>query len=182
MHADKKRKPARQAETSAAMKQIDRQVSPTLKGQVRIQNLAFAPSGFRKYPYVRPERGTNIVKACLCHNQTKRITTMATRKGTSVLVRRKTTRLSQVAEMPRATHHPTKTKGIVSHPYFSPMTIVTQVAQSPMINGTMVESPICTVAGFSGVIVLADSAQILSPPTFAVDTRFVQVSKVQQQG
>jgi hypothetical protein len=181
MQAAKRRKPARQAENSAAMKQINRQANPTLRGQVRVQNLAFAPSGFKKYPYVSPERGTNIVKACLCHNQTKRMTPIAARKGTSILVRRKTARLSQLAEMPRATHHPPKTIGNVSHPYFSPMTIVTQVAQSPMINGTMVERAICPVVGFSGVIVLADSAQILSRPTFAVDAGLVQVSKVQQQ-
>jgi hypothetical protein len=88
---------------------------------------------------------------------------MAARKGTSILVRRKTARLIQLAEMPRTTHHPTKTIGIVSHPYFSGMTIVTQGAQSPMINGTMVESAICPVVGFSGVIDSADSAQILKP-------------------
>jgi hypothetical protein len=86
MQANKLREPVRQAETRAAMKQIDRQVNPTLKGQVKVQNLALAPSGIRKYPYLRPECGTSIVKACLCHSQIKRITTTATRKGKSVLV------------------------------------------------------------------------------------------------
>ena len=155
MHADKKRKPARQDETSAAMKQINREVNPILRGQVRVQNFAFAPSGVRKYPYVSPERGTNIAKACFCHNQTKRITPMAARKGTSILVRRKTARLSQMAEMPSATHHPTRTMGVVPCPYFSPMTIVTEVAHNPMINGMMVESMISAVVGFSEVIVMA---------------------------
>jgi hypothetical protein len=41
-HANKPRKPARQPETSAAIKQTDRQVKPTLKGQVRTQNRASA--------------------------------------------------------------------------------------------------------------------------------------------
>jgi hypothetical protein len=59
------------------MKQTDRQVKPTLNGHVRTQNLAFAPSGVRKYPYVRPARGTSVVKACLCQIQIKRIAAMA---------------------------------------------------------------------------------------------------------
>ena len=150
MQANKLRKPARQAETSAPMKQIDRQVNPTLKGQVRAQNLAFAPSGVRKYPYVRLECGTSNVKARLCHNQTKRMATTATRKGRSVFVRRNTTRLSQAAETPSTKHHPTRTKGQVSLPYRSPMTRVTRVAHSPTAKGRMVESAICVVAGFSG--------------------------------
>jgi hypothetical protein len=150
MQANKLRKPARQAETSAAMKQMAKQVSPTLKGQVKAQNLAFAPSCVRKYPYVRPECGTSIVKACLCHNQTKRMATTAPRKGRSVFIRRNTTRLSQVAETPSIAHHPTRTKGKVSIPYRSPMTIVTRVAQSPTTMGRIVESATCRVAGFSG--------------------------------
>src|SRR6267143_3756765 len=81
MQANKLRKPARQAETTAAMKQIHRQVNPTLKGQVKAQNLAVAPSDLRRYRYVRPGCGTSIVKACLCHSQTKRITTTVARKG-----------------------------------------------------------------------------------------------------
>src|SRR5260370_41940422 len=91
MQANVRRAPARQPETSAAMKQTDRQVKPTLNGQVRTQNLAFAPSDVRKYPYVRPERGTSIVKACLCHNQIKRMATMAARNGRSVFEGRNTT-------------------------------------------------------------------------------------------
>src|SRR5216684_1039443 len=150
MQANKLRKPARQPKTSAAMKQIDRQVNPTLKGQVKAQNLAFAPSGVRKYPYVRPECGISIVKACLCHNQIKRMATTAARKGRSVFVRRNTTRLSQVADTPSATHHPTRTKGHVSLPYRSPTTRVTRVAQSPTTKGTIVESATCIVDGFSG--------------------------------
>lgn len=151
VQANSPRKPARQADTIAAVKQIDKQVKPTLKGQVKVQNPAFAPSGVRKYPYVRPERGTSIVKACLCHSQTKRITSTATRKGTSVLLRWKTARLSQAPERLKAMHHPTKTNGTVSHPCCSPMTIVTRVAHSPRTNGTMVERAICKVAGFSGM-------------------------------
>jgi hypothetical protein len=89
MQANKPRKPARHAETSPAMKQITRAVIPTLNGQLRVQNRAFTPSGFRKYPYVRPERGTSSVKASLCQDQTKRTTTTARRKGKSILLDRK---------------------------------------------------------------------------------------------
>jgi len=49
---------------------MNRQADPNLNGQVRVQNQAFVPFGVRKYPYMRPERGTSIVEACLCHNQT----------------------------------------------------------------------------------------------------------------
>ena|SRR6202035_1660228 len=91
MQANKRRKPARQPVTSAAMKQIDTQVNPTLNGKVRTQNLAFAPSGCRKYPYVRPECGTSIVNACLCHHQIKRVASIAARKGKSVFVPGNTT-------------------------------------------------------------------------------------------
>src|SRR6267143_1791937 len=91
MQASKRRKPARQPVTSAAMKLTDTQVKPILNGKVRTQNLAFAPSGCRKYPHVRPERGTSIVNACLCHHQIKRMAIMAARKGKSVFVRRNTT-------------------------------------------------------------------------------------------
>jgi len=150
MQANKPRKPARQAETTPAIKQMDRQVKPTLKGQVRAQNLAFAPSGVRKYPYVRPECGTRIVKARLCHIQTKRIATTAAKKGRSVFVRRNTTLLSHAAETPRTAHHPTRTKGHASLPYWSPMTSVTRVAHSPTTKGRVVERAICIVAGFSG--------------------------------
>jgi hypothetical protein len=174
MQANKLREPARQPETSAAMKQMDRQVNPALKGQVKTQNPAFAPSGFRKYPYVRPERGTSIVKACLCHNQTKRMTTTAARKGKSVFVRRNTTRLSQVAETPSATHHPTKTKGIVSHPYRSPMTIVTRVAQSPKINGTMVESATCSVRGFPGIVPAVVTSSPISTNQFGFSSSVIR--------
>ncbi len=166
VQANSPRKPARQADTSAATKQIDKQVNPTLKGQVRVQNPAFAPSGVRKYPYVRLERGTSIVKARLCHNQTKRITITAAKKGRSVFVRRKTARLSQAAERPSATHHPTKTKGMVSHPCCSPMTIVTGVANNPRTNGTMVARAISmVVADFSGIVILSE---ILDHQTFTV--------------
>src|SRR5260370_6366721 len=150
MQANKLRKPARQPKTIAAMKQIDRQVNPTLKGQVKAQNLAFAPSRARKYPYVRPECGTSIVKDCLCHNQTKRMASTAARKGRSVFVRRNTTRLSQVADTPSATHRPTRTNVQVSLPYRSPTTRVTRVAQRPTANATIVESATCIVDGFSG--------------------------------
>lgn len=161
MQVNKLRKPARQAEASAAMKQIDRQVNPTLKGQVRAQNLAFAPSGVRKYPYVRPERGTSIVKAFLCHNQTRRMTTTAARQGRKVFERRNTIRLSQKAETPSTMHHPTRTKGHVSLPYCSPMTSVTGVAHSPTIKGRIVESATCIVAGFSGTdIIFGESPAI----------------------
>jgi hypothetical protein len=77
--ANKLRVPARQAETSAVMKQRDKQIKPTRKGHVKTQNLAFAPCGVRKNPYVRPGRGTSIANACRCHNQ--RMTTIAARKG-----------------------------------------------------------------------------------------------------
>ena len=86
MQAIKPRRPARHAEISAAMKQIDMQANPTVKGKVRVQNPAFAPSGVRKYPYVNPDRGTSVVKACLCHNHTKRMASMAARNGRSVFV------------------------------------------------------------------------------------------------
>jgi|ERR1700686_4555649 len=160
MQANRLRNPARQAETSAAIKQIARQVRPTLKGQVKAQNLAFAPSGVRKYPYVRPECGTSIVKACLCHNQTKRMATTAARKGRSVVVQRNTTRLSQTAETASTTHHPTRTKGHVSLPYRSPMTMVIGVAQSPTTKGRMVESATCIVAGFSGTGIVCDNCEL----------------------
>jgi hypothetical protein len=160
MQANKLRKPARQAETSAAMKKIDRQVNPTLKGQVRTQNLAFAPSGVWKYPYVRLECGTSIVKVRLCHAQTKRITITAARKGRSVFPRRNTTRLSQVAEMPSITHHPARTKGHASLPYRSPMIRVTLVAQSPTTKGSTVETATCSVSGFSGTGIVCDNCEL----------------------
>jgi hypothetical protein len=162
--ANKLRKPALQAETSAATRQMDRQVNPTVKGQVRTQNLAFAPSGVRKYPYVRTECGTSIVKACLCHNQTKRVTTTAARKGSNVFVRRNTTRLSQVAERPSATHHPTMAKGHVSCPYRPPVSRMTNVAHSPITKGRMVESATSIVLGFSGTAIKKTQFDALLSP------------------
>jgi len=160
MQANKLRKPARQTETSAAMKPIDRQVNPTLKGQVKTQYLALAPSGVRKYPYVRPERGTSIVKACLCHTHTKRMATTAAREGRSVFVRRNTTRLSQVAETPSATHQPTRTKGTASHPNRSPKSIVYGAALSMTTSGTIVASATCIVDAFSGTAFMCGSPGI----------------------
>src|ERR1700722_3609305 len=86
MQANERRLPARHPETSAAVKQTDRQVKPTQNGQLRTQNRAPAPSGVKKYPYVRPELGTSIVNACLCHSQIRRMTMMAARKGRSVFL------------------------------------------------------------------------------------------------
>src|ERR1700730_10073048 len=77
MQANERRAPVRHPETSAAIQQITRQAKPTHSGQSRTQNRAFAPSGWRKYPYVRPEGGTNMVNACLCQTQIERIATMA---------------------------------------------------------------------------------------------------------
>src|ERR1700693_604489 len=73
MQANERRAPVRHPETSAATQQIARQVKPTQSGQSRTQNRAFAPSGLRKYPYVRPDSGTNFVNDCLCQNQIERI-------------------------------------------------------------------------------------------------------------
>jgi hypothetical protein len=84
--ANKRRKLARQADTRVSVKKKDKNTNPTLNGQVRVQNLAFAPSGFRKYPYVSPERGTSIVKACLCHSQITRMAITAAKRGKSILV------------------------------------------------------------------------------------------------
>lgn len=50
VQAKRPRKPARQADTIAVVKQRNKQVKPTLKGQVSVQNAALAPSGLRKYP------------------------------------------------------------------------------------------------------------------------------------
>src|SRR5258707_5529964 len=73
MQANERRAPARHPKTSAAMKQIDRQAKPNQNGKERTQSRAFAPCGWRKYPYVRPVCGTRRVKACLCQNQIARI-------------------------------------------------------------------------------------------------------------
>ena len=149
----KRRKPARHAETNSATKQRVSAASPTLRGIANAQNPALAPSGRRKYPYAKPEGGTSIVKACRCHSQTKRITKTATIEGRTVFVRRNTAQLSHTAERLSATHHPSKTNGTVPHPCCSPMTIVTDVALSPRISGTIVERAICRVADLSGVVI-----------------------------
>src|ERR1700738_1982426 len=87
MHANELRAPARHHKTSATMQQTDRQAKPTQNGHTRTQNRARAPSGVRKYPYVRPAFGTSRVNACLCQNQINRIVTTAARNGRNVLTR-----------------------------------------------------------------------------------------------
>src|SRR5260370_41576847 len=98
---------------------------PHSKGTSQSPEYSFAPSDVRKYPYVRPEWGTSIVKACLCHNQTKRMATTAPRKGRCVFIRRNTTRVSQVDETPSMSHHPTRPKGKGPLQYGTPITMVT---------------------------------------------------------
>src|ERR1700719_4746665 len=87
MQANEPRALARHHKTSATMQQTDRQARPTQNGHRRTQNRACAPSGVRKYPYVRPAFGTSTVNACLCQNQINRIVTMAAKNGRNVLTR-----------------------------------------------------------------------------------------------
>src|ERR1700683_979176 len=87
MHAIERRALPRHHKTSATMQQTDRQATPTQNGHTRTQNRAFAPSGLRKYPYVRPAFGTSAVNDCLCQNQINKIVMMAAKNGKNVLMR-----------------------------------------------------------------------------------------------
>src|SRR5713226_7856601 len=158
MQANERRAPARQPKTTAVMQQTDRQAKPDHNGQLRTQNRACAPSGLRKYPYVRPADGTSIVNAFLCHNQIKRIVTIAARNGRIVFARRNKTRLSQAAVRNSATHHPTRRKGTALIPYRPPISIVPGVAQAATTTETTVESATWIVAGFSGSAIKGGSS------------------------
>src|SRR5439155_19677408 len=108
MQANERRAPARHPRISATRQQTDRQAKPNQNGSKRTQNLALAPSGWRKYPYVRPVCGTRRVKACLCQNQIVRITTTAARNGRNDFASWSKTRLSPIANPSRTTHQATK--------------------------------------------------------------------------
>src|SRR5204863_9609362 len=62
MQANEPRAPARHPRITATRQQTDRQAKPTQNGHERTQNRALAPSGWRKYPYVRPVCGTRRVR------------------------------------------------------------------------------------------------------------------------
>ena len=138
MQANERRAPARHPRISATRQQTDRQAKPNQNGSKRTQNLALAPSGWRKYPYVRPVCGTRRVKACLCQNQIVRITTTAARNGRNDFTSWSKTRLSPIANPSRTTHQATKTKGSASVPYCSPIIIVPGVARTTTIRGAIV--------------------------------------------